>query len=101
MIKILLAFALILISVNSFAQQYYEVPRHVICAPTPEVFANLTGDDIGETPIWIGTGETGKTQVTIFMNMKSGTFTVIEFTKNFACVLSVGNKSEILLGNHL
>lgn len=88
-------------SVNSFAQQYYEIPKRVICASTSEVFKVLAEESVSENPVWVGVEENGKTQVSVFMNAKTGTFTIVEFTKDFACILSMGTKAENLSGNHL
>ena len=95
--KRLLVASAIFLSTLSLAQsnsQFREVPKTVTCGPIASIIKALTSQDIGETPIWIGRDEDDRSNYAVFMNAKTGSFTIIQFSVEVACVLGAGHKSE-------
>lgn len=76
--------------------QSFQSNKPVICDNVQKIIQAL-GDNYEEKPIWAGTGE--GTRFSLFINQNTGSWTIIQFTTEFACILGVGNDSKILIGN--
>ena len=77
--------------------QTVTVQKPLTCAPTSEVVSTLIGSDYKERPIWWGI-EPGATtsRYSLFVNDETKTWTLIQFDKDIACVLGVGEASTEL-----
>jgi hypothetical protein len=71
-------------------------PTHkpIECFPTADAI-KLLDEEFGEKPAFTGVNNiTGKSVVTLFINSRTGTWTMIEYDKEHACILAAGvNKS--------
>lgn len=90
---------LCLISSVVSAQQVREVTRTVNCGEVKLIINSLMGEDIGEKPIWIGRTEETNTQTAVMVNVKTLSWTVIQYDTKTACVLSVGEGFKINFEN--
>jgi hypothetical protein len=94
--KLLVASTIFLSSVilAQTGSPFTEVPKTVSCGSLATIVKALTGKDIGETPVWIGRDENGRSNYAVFMNDRTGSFTILQFNTEVACILGAGNKSE-------
>lgn len=97
--KLSMAFLFCLISTIANAQnmpEFRQVPKPVLCGPVNVVLKGLADDDINEKPIWIGKNDDQKSDYALFVNPKTSAFTLIQFGKEWACILGIGFKSNSL-----
>ena len=91
--KILIS--VLLLPVLALAQGPVIVEKPLLCADTSELLSGLQ-NKYEESPIWVGQDE--KSKYSLFVS-KSGTWTLVQFTENVACILGVGKGSrEIFSG---
>ena len=67
------------------------VDKSVACDRVEVVVSWLTEYE-RQKPMWVGSTE-GDSAVAIITNEKTGTWTVIEFNQEYACILSTGLKN--------
>lgn len=97
--KMLVAFLFCLIGTIANAQQppgYVQIPKPVLCGPAAEILKTLAETEINERPIWIGKNEDGRSDYMLFVNPKTGAFTLIQHGREIACILGIGNSSQSL-----
>lgn len=92
----LLAAVLLLVSVTPGAQTTASKP--VVCGPVTEVIAELRSEQFNEQPIWYGADSASGTHFSLFTNIKSRTWTFIQFDKDIACILGTGSGSKVTTG---
>lgn len=97
--KFSIACATIMCSGSIFAQNsadlpsgFVTVPKNVLCGPSDTVFQALAHKDINEKPIWSGSVDNGS-NVAVFVNETTSSFTMIQFGKQMSCILAIGNES--------
>lgn len=91
------AVAFLFCFISSIANaQSFQSNKPVICDNVQKVIKSL-GESYEEKPIWAGSGES--TRFSLFINQTTGSWTIIQFTSEFACILGVGHDSKILIGN--
>lgn len=95
--KKLMALIFCLVSTISNAQNnnFKELNKTVSCGPFNDIVKILTSEQYKEMPIWSGLDVEEKTSYALFHNENTGTFTLIEFNKNIACILGEGTKSQV------
>lgn len=96
--KLAVAFLFCLTSTIANAQigpEFRQVPKNVICGPVHIVLKALTDKDIDEKPLWIGKDEAGKSDYAVFVNAKTGAFTILQFGQEIGCILGIGYKSDV------
>ena len=86
--------ALVLISSIAHAQ-LSEYERKFTCGKTQFVISALT-QNAQEKPIWVGADPETKTQTMILQNVKTLTWTVVQYDQTMACVLQSGEGFKIL-----
>lgn len=93
----LLFFILFFVVPSALAQAPQLKP--VVCMNTTVLLQILT-EQGQELPKWIGQGDVGDTsQTTILVNSKTKAWTIVQFEKELACILSSGiNGREIFHG---
>lgn len=97
--KLSMAFLFCLTSTIANAQnmpEFRQVPKPVLCGPATVVLKGLADDDINERPIWIGKNDDQKSDYALFVNPNTSAFTLIQFGKEWACILGIGFKSNSL-----
>lgn len=93
-LTLVLLVSLTAIAVTQVIAQLVTVQKPLQCGNTKTVFEGLTDGDYKEKPIWWGTDfGTPITRYSLFVNEKNKTWTLIQFDKNIACVLGVGEAS--------
>jgi len=76
--------------------QSFQSNKPVVCDNVQKVIKAL-GENYEEKPIWMASGE--NTKFSLFVNQSTGSWTIIQFTSEVACILGVGNDSKLVLGN--
>ena len=83
--KILLALALL--ASTAYAQEPVKLEKTVVCAGTQQVLDNLT-KKYGEVPLW--GGHLANSNIAVFVNPETKTWTVLQWTGTAACVIDTG-----------
>ena len=87
--------SVLLLPVLAWAQNPVIVEKPLLCAKTTEILTSLR-EKYEEHPLWIGKDD--KSNYSLFVS-KVGTWTLIQFTEEVACILGVGTDSkEIIQG---
>ncbi len=71
--------------------------KPVICDNTEKVFRTMV-EEFGETPQWRGSTSQQGTSTVLTVNLKTGAWTLIEYTSVMACVIGVGENSSSAWG---
>ena len=77
-----------LIGVEAFATNPVVVKKSVLCSSPQVVFETLSGPGYKEEPIWSGNNNEDRYVLTV--NKKTKTWSMVQFNKNIACILSTG-----------
>ena len=93
--SMLLAFLFCLSSVAN-AQFLYEYP--IICDSTENILKSITGE-FKETLTWGGRHINDNSAYSLWLNEKTGSWTLLKMTPEVSCILGVGTESKLLLGN--
>lgn len=72
-----------------------KVSKTMVCDETATVFNALSSSDFKEQPIWVGNAEDSK--YTMFVNEKTGSWTLVQFDAKNACILGEGTNSKLIL----
>jgi hypothetical protein len=94
--KYLLILALVIVS-TAVTAQTRRLSKSVICDNTEKVFRTIV-EEFGETPQWRGITSEQGTSTVLTVNAKTGAWTLIEYTKDLACVIGVGENSSSAWG---
>jgi hypothetical protein len=93
--KLSVAFLFCLTSTIANAQsEFRQIPKPVLCGPIELIFKSLIDSEINELPIWTGKNEDSKSDYALFVNPKTNSFTLVQFGKEWGCILGVGYKSQ-------
>jgi len=80
--------------------QGYQSSKPVICDSFSEVFTTII-NDFNEKLFWAGEDLTNESKYALMVNSETGTWTIIQFSKDTACVLGVGKNSSLSTGKQL
>jgi len=73
------------------------VEKSVTCDKPKAVIETISGSDINEVPFWVGTDD--KSKYVLMVNKKTGTWTMVQYNSNIACIIGFGeNQQQIFLG---
>jgi hypothetical protein len=90
MFKYLIALTLAVLCITASAQKPVESSKKVLCFPLNVMLKDLK-DKYGEEPMVMGIeGTMADVGMGLYINKDTGSYTVIEFDKEAACVISVG-----------
>lgn len=93
---ITLAFLLGLISSVAYAKdEPFVIEKPIVCSTPAEVLQSLAGPKYREEPQWGGTDDSDKYVLTV--NKQSKTWTLIQFSKDIACILGSGENYHLFL----
>jgi hypothetical protein len=95
--KLAVAFLFCLTSTIANAQErslFREFNKPVLCGPLETLLKAITGPEYQEMPIWTGRDQDGKGDYMVFVNPKSDTFTIIQFSENAGCIIGMGNSNN-------
>jgi hypothetical protein len=88
-----------LLSLNSSIAnaQAFQANKPVICDETKKIIKSLT-EAFNEKPTWIANDSTSDSRYALFVNEKTGTWTLLQVTPEISCILGVGTESKFHLG---
>jgi hypothetical protein len=94
-----LAALLISLSLTAYAApevKFSDVKKPVKCADVKQLFIALK-TSFGETVAWTSLNEMleGRTTIGLFKNQKTGSWTLVEFDQDIACVLATGQDPNV------
>ena len=87
--------ALVLLITVSVAAEPRIVNKPVTCDSIETVFRALV-EQFQETPQW--RGRTGNTNIVLTVNLKTGAWSLVEYTATTACIIGVGENSSSAWG---
>jgi hypothetical protein len=89
-------FGVLLLPALAYAQPV-TVEKPVICDTPKIVIETLTGTGYREQPFWAGNDKSSR--YIMLVNEDTGSWTIVQFNNNIACVLGTGeNHRQIFLG---
>ena len=77
------------------AQQWTQLQNTVSCGPFRDIVRVLTQARYSELPLWVGQSGRDATSFTLFLNADSGGWTLLQYYGETACVLGMGDNSNI------
>jgi hypothetical protein len=83
-----MAFLFCLISSIAHAQEIIDLNKAMKCSE-PQKVMKYFRDTHKETPVWVGK-TVHNSHITLLTNPKTGSWTMIEYDSNMACVLGAG-----------
>ena len=93
---ITVAFLFCASTIANAQSEFRNIPKSVLCGPAEGVFKALADPEINETPVWLGKEDSKASDYALFVNPKTSAFTLIQFGKEWACILGIGFKSNSL-----
>jgi len=94
--KILVAFLFALTGSIANAQTF-QLDKPTVCDKTENVFDSL-GNKHKEKPVWTGKDAVNNSGYVLFLNEKTGIWTLVQFNSEVACVLGIGKESLMSMG---
>jgi hypothetical protein len=88
------AFLFCLTSSIAYAQAF-ETRKPVLCDNIQSIIKGLT-ENYNEKPVWTARNPVDDTRFALFINAKEGTWTLLQMTKEIACIIGVGQESKWL-----
>ncbi len=92
--KLALAFLLCLTSSIANAQAF-EIRKSLICDETQKVVKALA-EKFNEKPVWVARDIKDDSKYSLFVNPKTGSWTLLQMTPDVSCILGVGEESNLL-----
>ena len=97
--SIIVAFLFCLTSTIANAQAF-SLNQSVICDESKKIIDALT-EKWGEKLVWVASDAVGASKFGLFVNQKTNTWTILQFTPDIACVIGLGEKSQLILGTSI
>ena len=91
---LLMAFLFCLTSTIANAESF-TARKPIICDETKKVIKVLT-ETFNEKPIWTGKDMQDESRYSLFVNAKTGAWTLLQLTPAYACILGVGEESKLI-----
>lgn len=94
--KVTVAFLFCLTSTIANAQtdKFYESSKPVLCDDAKSIVSGLM-KNWGEMPVWTAKDAEDQSRYLLLINSKKGTWTLLQYTPDIACVLGVGSESDL------
>lgn len=93
--KVVVAFLFCLTSSIANAQAF-EAHKPLLCDETKKIIESLN-TNWKEIPIWTAKDGRDESRYGLFVNDKTKTWTLIQLTPQYACILGVGEESKLIL----
>ena len=93
--KALLTIYTALLLTMSMAHAQSTAFKPVYCDSFIEIVRSLIGNQHQEIPIWRGGADRSGFKIVLFYNTTSTAFTLVEYKDDQACILGVGEGSEL------
>ena len=78
----------------------FVIQKPMICVDLPDLLKSLK-DSHKELPVFIANDSSDKTKYSLFINQKTGTWTMIQFVDDVACIVGFGTEAKVVLGNKI
>lgn len=88
-----MAFLLCLTSSIANAQAF-EVQKPIICDETQKIIKALA-EKFNEKPVWVAKDIKDNSKYSLFVNPKTGAWTMLQMTPEVSCILGVGEESTL------
>ncbi len=95
--SVVVAFLLSLSSSLANAQPF-ESRKPVLCDDAKTLIRSLT-ENYNEKPIWTARNPVDDTRFGLFVNEKTKSWTLLQMTPEMACIIGVGQESNLILGD--
>lgn len=96
-----LALAFLLCLVGSIANaQAFQSRKPVVCDDVKKIIESLN-QNFEEKPVWMAKDQSDDTRYSLFVNQKTGSWTLLQFTSTVACILGVGEDSKFIFENSI
>lgn len=82
--------ALLFLPSTLFAKEWFQANKPLDCGPFHDIVSIVTQKDINEEVAWIGFAQESQSQVALFLNPKTNTWTLVQYNTEFGCVLEIG-----------
>jgi hypothetical protein len=91
----LLTMAFLLCLTSSIANaQAFEVQKPIICDETQKIIKALA-EKFNEKPVWVAKDIKDNSKYSLFVNPKTGAWTMLQMTPEVSCILGVGEESTL------
>ena len=91
---VIAAFLFCLTSSIAYAQAF-QIQKPIICDSTQKIIRSLV-ENYNEKPVWTGKDARDDSRYSLFINNKTGTWTLLQMTPEVACILGVGDESKFI-----
>lgn len=78
-------------------QESLVVNKPIVCERIDIVAKWITSPERNQKPFWIGDSKSQESFYGVIVNEKTGSWTIVEFNHEFACILGTGNKNRLTL----
>jgi len=95
--KGLVVVAFLLSLTSSIANAQFQSEKPIICDQTKKIIEALT-TNFYEKPIWTAVDAQDGTRYSLFVNSKTGDWTLLQMNPEVACILGIGIESTLLAG---
>lgn len=75
----------------------FQTNKPVVCDESKKIIAALN-ENWKEKIIWTASDGKDQSRYGLFVNEKTGSWTILQLTPEVACVIGVGDKSQMVLG---
>ncbi len=96
---VVVAFLLSLASSIANAQSF-QANKPVICDDTKKIIKSLT-ESFDEKPVWTAKDNSTNSRFSLFVNEKTGAWTLLQMTPETSCILGIGEESTLIIGTNI
>ncbi len=96
---VVVAFLLGLTSSIANAQSF-QTSKPIICDDTKTIIKSLT-ENYNEHPVWTAKDLLNDSRYSLFVNPKTGAWTLLQMTPSVTCILGIGDESTELEKGHI
>jgi hypothetical protein len=93
--RTLLSALLLSLTVSLANAEPFESRKPVLCDDTQTLIKSLT-ENYNEKPVWTARNPVDDTRFALFVNEKTGFWTLLQMTSKIACIIGVGQDSKFL-----
>lgn len=91
-------FTILFVTTSSYAQ-YTTLNKPVFCSNLETIIKDITKDPHKEDLYWTGDDSNTDSKYVFFTNLKTGSWTMIQYNNKMACVIGVGTAGKTQSGN--
>lgn len=84
---------------NAQINKFSETTKPVVCDDTQKVISVIM-ERYKEAPVWLALDGEGQSRYVLMTNPKTGSWTLLQYTPDMACILGVGSESNLLSGKN-